>query len=359
MKERKLLILSTQVAGGCFQYSNEIIARWPGKKELVMAAKTAELHTLTPDWSVKYWGYPVYMRAASLALTVMKIFFGIIQGRYSGIVLFGTTKWERAILGIWKTSGLPSFTVIHDGVMHKGEKNAVQQKLLIQLMKMSSHLIFLSRYVKELTKEELGIDKPSIIAPHGLIDYGKLPPLKKSEKPMLLFFGRISKYKGVELLLEAIKKVPDELYDKLIVAGKWLYPNATDCNTDKVIIVDKKLSADEITHCIALSDILILPYIEATQSGVATLAINYLIPSIATEVGAFREQLNDNTTVFVHPDAAELAAAITGLLKNPERLESMKEALKRLRAEYSWERIAENLANEISKSIREKTGKGQ
>lgn len=348
MKEKKLLILSTQVAGGCFQYSNEIIACWPGEKELVMAEKTAEPHNLTPDWTIKYWGYPAFRRAASLALTVTKIFFGIIQGRYSGIVLFGTTKWERAILRIWKTSGLPSFTVIHDGVMHKGEKNAAQQKLLIQLMKMSSHLIFLSRYVKDLTKEELGIDKPSIIAPHGLIDYGELPPLKKSEKPMLLFFGRISKYKGVELLLKAIKKVPDELYDKLIVAGEWLYPNMTDCNTDKVIIVDKKLSADEIKHCIALSDILILPYIEATQSGVATLAINYLLPTIATDVGAFREQLNDDTTVFIHPDANELAEALTTLLQNPERLEKMKAALEKLRETYSWRHIAANLAKEIS-----------
>lgn len=359
MKEKKLLIISTQVAGGCFQYSNEIIARWPGKKELVMAARTAEPHTLTPDWSVKYWGYPAFLRALSLACSVAKILTGIIRGKYSGILLFGTTKWERIILKAWKTSRLPSYIVIHDGVMHTGEKNDKQQKLILQLMKMSSHLIFLSQYVKEEVKEKFGIDKPSIIAPHGLIDYGPLPVVKKTEKPMLLFFGRIARYKGVELLLEAIKKVPSELYDKLIIAGEWLYRNNTDCDTDKILIIDRILSPEEIKRCLAFSDIIIFPYIEASQSGVATLAINYLIPSIATDVGAFREQLNDNTTVFVHPDAAELAAAITGLLKTPERLESMKEALKRLRAEYSWERIAENLANEISKSIREKTGKGQ
>ena len=46
MKEKKLLIISTQVAGGCFQYSNEIIARWPGKKELVMAASGKALEAL-------------------------------------------------------------------------------------------------------------------------------------------------------------------------------------------------------------------------------------------------------------------------------------------------------------------------
>lgn len=352
MDKKKLLIFSTQVTGGCFQYSNEIIARWPGNKELSIPAKTAEPHDLKPDWTIKCWGYPKYRRALSLAAAVIRITAGIVRGRYSGILLFGTTKWERAILRIWKRSGLPSYTVIHDGVMHDGEKDKAQQQLIIQIMKQSTHLVFLSKYVKAMVKKKLGIDKPSFIAPHGLIDYGELPKVNKAEKPTLLFFGRVAKYKGVEILLKAIKNVPDELYDKLVIAGEWLYQNKSDYNPDKVTIINKILSLEEIKRYIALSDIMILPYMEATQSGVATLAINYLMPSIATDTGAFREQLDDGTTVFIKPgDPDGLAAAITGLLQNPERLKSMKSALEKLRAGYSWEQIARNLANDIGKSM--------
>lgn len=347
MDKRRLLIFSTQVAGGCFQYSNEIISRWPGKKELVVPEKTAEPHNLKPDWSIKYWGYPAWLRFFSLLHAAIRIAFGLACRKYSGLLLLNTTKWERVILHVWKTSGLPSYVVIHDGVMHDGEKNFRQQQRIVRLMQMSTHTIFLSRYVREKVKNELGVDKPSFLAPHGLIDYGPLPETEKPDRPVLLFFGRVSRYKGVELLLEAIRNVPENLYGKLVIAGEWLYRNTTEYNPDKVTIIDKRLSTEEIKRYLALSDIIVLPYTEATQSGVATLAINYLIPSIATETGAFREQLNDSTTLFIRPDARELAAAITQLLENPQRLDSMKKALEKLRAEYSWEKITLNLANNI------------
>ncbi len=87
---------------------------------------------------------------------------------------------------------------------------------------MSTHLIFLSDYVRDLVKKNFHIDKPCMIVPHGLIDYGELAEShRQSAKPTLLFLGRVSKYKGVDLLMEAMKQVDDSKYSKLIIAGKW------------------------------------------------------------------------------------------------------------------------------------------
>lgn len=148
-------------------------------------------------------------------------------------------------------------------------------------------------------------------------------------------------------MLEAIKQVPDNLYDKLIIAGKWSYENSIEYDPEKVKIIDKWLSNEEILQYIALSDIMIFPYREATQSGVATLAINYLRPSIVTDVGAFKEQFNTQSAVFIRPDPGELAKATIDLLQHLERLVPMRLALQQQKKEYSWEQIANNLTDYI------------
>lgn len=349
---KKLLIISTQLAGGCFHYSNEIISRWPYNNELVMPVNTAEKHSLKPDWTFQYYGVSKTRRIYSLIISLIKLMFNaLIKKKYYGLLLFGTTQWDYIILKCWKFTHLPSFTVIHDGRMHEGEQNKKNQDLIVNIMKTSTYLIFLSNYVQSLVKRNFDIDKPFFIAPHGLIDYGILPSVnKKTDKPTILFLGRVVKYKGIDLLLEAMKRVPDDQYDKLIIAGKWAYENETEYNHEKIEIIDKYLSSDEILHYIALADIMIFPYIEATQSGVVTLAINYLRPSISTEVGALKEQLNNDVSIFIKTDVNELTKAIKYLLQNPNRLKRMKQSLKKLRESYSWISITEKLANSVSES---------
>lgn len=344
---KKLLILSTQITGGCFYYSDRIISYLPCYKEVVTPQIVCDTYLAKPDWTIKYYGYSNMHRFISLIYCIVKIILGGVIGKYGGILLFGITNWDYWLLRFWKLTGLPSYVVIHDGKMHYGEEDARFQKQLIKIMKMSTHLIFLSEYVKKSIWLNYGISKPSLIVPHGLIDYGRLPHVAKPAKPILLFLGRVSKYKGVELLLDAIKKVPDDLYDSLIIAGKWNYSVGTSYNPNKVRIINKRLSESEILHSIALSDIMVFPYIEATQSGVATLAINYMKPVISTDVGALREQFNDNVANFIKPNAEELADAMIYLLKHPERRIKMQQAMISLRDSYSWKTIAENLANQL------------
>lgn len=348
MGKKKLLIISTQLGGGCFHYANGIIRYASEEAEIVLPDILAENNGgIRASWTICFYNHNAAVRLISFLYSICRILIGLLMRRYSVLMLFGLTKWDYYYMRLWKISRLPSYVVIHDGKMHCGEENEQQQKLMIQIMKGATHLIFLSNYVRNLVKDNFGIDKPYIIAPHGLIDYGGLPEHRKSLKPTLLFVGRISKYKGVELLLDAIKQVPAEMYEKLIIAGKWAYNAPIDYNHEKISIIDKWLSGDEILEYIAQSDIIVFPYIEATQSGVATLAINYEKPSIVTKVGAFAEQFTDETAIFINPDSAELAKAITSLLSSPAKYERMKNALKKHKEKYSWKTIAANLQNDI------------
>ena len=343
-------MLSTHLAGGCFQYSNEIIANWPGDKELVMPDITNEHHSLRPDWTIKYYGHSTLLRSLSLIYCISRILINALLGRYSGLLIFGNARWDYIVLKYWQLTKFPSYCIVHDGKMHTGEKNGENQKLIVNIMKMATGIIFLSQYVKDIVKQNFGIHKLSFIAPHGLIDYGPLPPISKSSKPTFLFLGRVVKYKGVELLLEAIKKVPSHLYEHLIIAGKWSYVNEIEYDHNKVIVVDRWLSNKDIVQYIAMADIMVFPYLEATQSGVATLAINYLRPAIVTDVGAFKEQFDNDAALFVSPDIDELTKAMTSLLQQPGRLRQMSEAMAKLKVAYSWGSISADLCNSITRN---------
>ena len=170
-KNKKILIISTQLSGGCFQYADSIIKKWSTEKELVLSAKGRENDETNADWTIKFYGYNHVIRLISFFISLIRITYGIVRRRYSAVLLFGVTKWDYFYLKLCSFLGLKSFTVIHDGKMHEGEYNKKFQENLIEIMHVSTHLIFLSEYVKKLVKENFNIAKPSHIAPHGLISY--------------------------------------------------------------------------------------------------------------------------------------------------------------------------------------------
>jgi glycosyltransferase involved in cell wall biosynthesis len=238
-------------------------------------------------------------------------------------------------------TSLPSYIVIHDGKMHIGEVNEKQQSMIVEMMNMTSNLIFLSKYVKDLVYDNYKINKPSYIAPHGLLDYGNIKSQPQRETPILLFLGRVSSYKGIDVLFEAMRHVPLESYDKLIVAGEWNYDLIDMLPNIKIDIVNKWLSNDEILHYIESCDIMVFPYIEATQSGVATLALNYEKPSIVTNVGAFKEQFSEKTALFIEPSSVtELANAITTLSRDTDRRNYMVKSMHDEKSKFTWSKIA-------------------
>ena len=345
---KKVLVISTQLTGGCFQYANSIIKNLNGKFEIVLPSRGREDNTIVPDWSIKYIGYGVIVRFFSFICSILRIGGGLVLGKYEALLLFGITRWDYFYLKLWKLSKLKSFTIIHDGRMHDGELNEQFQKSIIEIMSMSTNLVFLSDYVKQMVKEEFNIEKPSHIAPHGLIDYGKIHHYKQRPVPKILFLGRVSRYKGVDTLLEAMRLVPSDCYSKLIIAGRWEKNIDIVPSTEKIEIKNKYLSYEEILTTIESCDIMVFPYREATQSGVATLALNYLKPSIVTTVGAFKEQFTERSAVFVEPDnPAEFARSITELCYDLAQRNIMVESIKKEKSQFEWQSIAEDLKRYI------------
>ncbi|GHU67763.1 hypothetical protein FACS189413_03150 [Bacteroidia bacterium] len=349
---KKLLIVSLHPRGGCFLYSTEIIARITDDKEVYLNEITDEKHNIKNFKTLKCYGFG-WKRFFSLFFFLLKIYFyGKFTNRYKALLIMGFTAWDSFIAKVFKWTGKPVFSVIHDGKVHKGETCDFTQKRLLSTMNDSDYLIFLSEYVRQLVKDNFFIDKISHIAPHGLISYGNIPtkPKWKREKPVLLFLGRLSEYKGINILIEVLKNVPD-VFEKVIIAGKAVPEyQVPSFDNPKIEVINRWLTDNEMADFLNECDILLFPYIEATQSGIASLAINYLVPSIVSDVGGLKEQFLGNSVFFIKPSSTEdLYRAIVELCTNDELYSELSMKLLQSRNSYSWDSIAKSLQTFINK----------
>jgi glycosyltransferase involved in cell wall biosynthesis len=136
---------------------------------------------------------------------------------------------------------------------------------------------------------------------------------------VLLFFGYVRPYKGLRQLLEAMKIALAELTVDLLVVGQFWEPKAQYEALieqlgigDHVRVVDRYVADDEVADWFEAADVVVMPYVAATQSAVAALAFQQRRPVISTAVGGIPEAVEDGVTGLIVPprDPAALAAAI-------------------------------------------------
>ena len=122
--------------------------------------------------------------------------------------------------------------------------------------------------------------------------------LAEDEK-VILFFGYVRPYKGLDILLTAMRSLPDVT---LVIAGEFYEPQKyyeKDLSRlgTRVIIFDKYIEDDDVSLLFSAADAVVLPYLSATQSGVAHLAIAYKTPIIASRVGDLRSIVKNGMLV--------------------------------------------------------------
>jgi len=179
----------------------------------------------------------------------------------------------------------------------------------------------------------------------------------RSNNKLMLCFGQIAPYKGLEYLIDAFSELAksDESY-RLIIAGK-VKPGQTEywnrirrkiddsvCR-DQIIVRIEHVPDEEVELYFKAADVLIVPYIHIFQSGVPFLAYSFGLPVIATDVGSLREDIVEGRTGFVcqSRDSADLAGTIDRYFKSElfRDLESRRLEIKEYANErYSWNKVA-------------------
>ncbi len=210
----------------------------------------------------------------------------------------------------------------------------------------------LSKLVAEEIKDFS--NKKTAFTPHPIYDnYGEHVPKKEAREKLnldgnfdyLLFFGFIRKYKGLDLLLEAmgderIQNMPI----KAIVAGEYYDNKATYDEQierlgiqDKVIVRDDFIPNDEVRYYFGASDVVVQPYRTATQSGISQLAYHFEKPMVVTNVGGLPEIVGDNGAGYVvEVNAKAIADAIIDFYENKKEAELVAK-VKENKKRFSWE----------------------
>jgi len=272
--------------------------------------------------------------------------FKILRG--SNVDLFHVVaphEWNPILGLLIKILNKPLIYTIHDPKHHLG----IPIYFLISesiFRKMPNAMIVLSKQGKEqLVLDGIPAEKVFYI-PLGIYSrFAQMHPLNVSQEKMILFFGRIEPYKGLDLLLKAMPDVFAGFPDwNLVIAGTGdLSPYQPYLNHRQIKVINRYISDEEIATLMQQSRFLVLPYIEATQSGVIPIAYAFARPVIATNVGSLGEMVLDGKNGLLIPprDHIGLSMAIKSLMSDPLLCESMgKYALEMSQREWDSENIA-------------------
>jgi glycosyltransferase involved in cell wall biosynthesis len=136
---------------------------------------------------------------------------------------------------------------------------------------------------------------------------------------VILFFGYVRAYKGLDFLLRAMPRVLERVDAELLIVGEFYDDRAKYDEiiaerglSDRVRVVDEHVPDERVGEYFTASDLVVLPYTSATQSGITQIAFAFGVPVISTDVGGLPEVVTDGETGYIVPPADEdaLAAAI-------------------------------------------------
>ncbi|MFC2105533.1 glycosyltransferase family 4 protein [Candidatus Bipolaricaulota bacterium] len=259
----------------------------------------------------------------------------------------------------WLLPAVPKIATIHDPVLHQGERSPVIGMLQRSAVSQATRIVILSQaFVK--TMERQGVPRERIdVIPHGEFSYysgGSNSLNSERHPPTLLFFGRISKYKGLEVLLSAFplvkKQVPEA---RLLVVGNGdLGPYEKQLTELRdVDVVNRWVKDDEVAAYFRQADLLVVPYTDASQSGVIPIAYTFRVPVVATRVGGIPEQVEDGKTglLVTSGNASQLAEASVRLLTDSAWAAKLGQAgYEKAMQEWSWEHVSDQVLASLGKA---------
>lgn len=203
-------------------------------------------------------------------------------------------------------------------------------------------------------------NKLKILSPHPLYDnFGEAKSKQQAIRSLglpndcsyMLFFGIIRKYKGLDILLEAMaKKNLQDLNVKLIIAGEFyeddsIYRELISKHnlSERIILTNRFIPNEDVVDYFCAADIIVQPYRSATQSGVTQIAYHFEKPMIVTNVGGLEEIVIHNKVGYVcNPDPEDIANSIYDFYVN-RREKDFISGVKKEKEKYSWSKMVKSI----------------
>lgn len=283
------------------------------------------------------------------------------------------SDFDLILVRYWTPFMAPALGSILRGIKEKTPVVAIVDNLVPHEKKLTD-TILTSYFIKKISAfmtlsdsvakdlKDFGVNAPIATSPHPLYDsfgepISKLEARKKlnisENENVILFFGLVRKYKGLDLLLKAL--LQDQLKNlaiKLVVAGEF-YDKKSDYQPEiqmlldegKLILEERFIPDEEVKYFFCASDLVAQTYHSATQSGVTQIAYHFEIPMLVTNVGGLPEMVpHEKVGYVVEGKESVIAENIQRFFELPEN-ERFKEGLNYEKKRFSWQTFVQALMN--------------
>lgn len=373
MKEcKKIALIAGNVQGGTIQFTTEFgkklrdmghIAYWYLPKE------AKEYNSIDErEGVVFYEAYDKDKRFSRLNLYIPNLkkistISKVILDKKPDVVIItdnGTFAWQ---LGCFLSNHIKVIMTLHDaGTRHLSDRvpisirirrfmGAIYSEIL---QKKADNILLLSPFSKSIfVKAHPKFADKVIVMPLGahVPNVKECKPDELTTEDYYLFFGRIDKYKGLETLLRVYTEMDQADREKmLVIAGNGSLSNTEQnyCNSNKgIILINRYIKDEEMIYLIKHSRSIILPYIEATQSGVIPIAYKYNKPVITSNVEGLTQYVIDNMTGFICKTDEEYKYALREVCVDSVYTELQDSIKKYYYEQFDWSKNLDHMLDNI------------
>jgi glycosyltransferase involved in cell wall biosynthesis len=323
----RVALLSTNFGEYCVRLANALSAETDVL--LAMPERLAALYAGKLHGAVRLFSFPdARLRQPFRQLRVIRGVFREIEAFAPDVVHYqGFHPWFDLALPLWHH--FPLVCTVHDFEPHLGDKLSQKTPFCVEmfLRRRADQLITHSQHVHALmTKALRGAAQNMTLMPHLQIgqDLSRVATKDDEDENLILFFGRIWEYKGLEYLIRAepliSARVPNA---RIMIAGQGedfsRYARMM-AHPERFIVHNEFISEERTARYFQQASVVVLPYVEASQSGVIPLAYSAGKPVVATKVGGLPEMVEHGRTGYlVEPrDVQGLAERLVTLLRDRE-----------------------------------------
>jgi len=276
--------------------------------------------------------------------------------------------WDIFLVRHLHRMGVPVVVVVHDAEVHPGDRFHLVVRLQRHLMRQSEGVIALTDFVATQVKARLSLaGKVHTTIPHVAFAFADLDlpapkPLETApSRPLrLLMAGRLKRYKGIPLLADALELLGGVPLALRVVGTSEDPRELATLAALPGVELDLGWKEDrELLSHIDWADACVLPYVEASQSGIAPMCFKRGRPVIATPVGGLPEQVRHGETGLLTEDvsAPALAASIRRFTEDPSMVRRLGEnALIHAETELGWKALAPRFA-EVLEAVASRRGR--
>jgi glycosyltransferase involved in cell wall biosynthesis len=244
----------------------------------------------------------------------------------------------------------PVVATVHDVHPHPGQDDTLRKRLERRIaMKRADRIFVHGEKIKQQLLEMIPSRSPGDVHVTPLGEFSfftKWVSDIEREDSTVLFFGRMRDYKGLRYLVDAAPKVAQRVpRAKFIIAGEGsLGRDGNRLKQEPFYEVHNRYIPDEeVAGFFQRASLVVLPYVEASQSGIIPIAFAFRLPVVATSVGCLSDVVEEGVTGLLVPprDSDALADAIVEMLQDKaKRVEMGENGYKKLNAELGWDNIA-------------------